>query len=121
MIDHPPTITVQHDAGGSVGEYLNRIHDAKAVHALVEIDGDCFSACTLYLGLPRDHVCITHHARLGFHKTSELMGVSFDDVLLNHYPPVIRNWLENTGGLTHNLRYLEYPELKSLFKTCEGQ
>ena len=92
---------------------------AQKLHAYVKLDGDCLSACTLIpLMQPRDHVCITPQARLGFHKPSEVMGISFDDVLLNHYPPIIRNWLEHDGGLTRDLKYLGYPELKTLYKSC---
>ena len=115
MIDQPPAIIIEHDAGGRVGEYLRRVHDAKAIHVLVKINGDCFSACTLYLGLPRDQVCITSNARLGFHHASP---AQFDGVLLANYPLVITHWIEHDGGLTYDLKYLGYPELKTLYKTC---
>ena len=119
MIEQPPAIVIQDDRGGSLGQYLDAAVRAQKLHAYVKLDGDCLSACTLIpLMQPRDHVCITLQARLGFHKPSEVMGISFDDVLLNHYPPIIRNWLEHDGGLTHELKYLGYPELKTLYKSC---
>ena len=34
----------------------------------VVIDGPCLSACTMVLGvIPRDRICVTPRARLGFH------------------------------------------------------
>src|SRR5260370_22303597 len=59
---------IAEDMGGPLGEYLlvfAAIRDAKEQ---VMIDGSCFSACTLVTALiPRDRICITERAVLGFH------------------------------------------------------
>jgi hypothetical protein len=89
--------TVRHDMGGVISE---RIAEMQGMDG-VRIVGKCYSACTLYLGLP--HTCVTPSARLGFH--SPFMRVAGLDVPMQpdqweattrfmaaHYPTGIAEW-----------------------------
>jgi hypothetical protein len=76
------------------------------------IDGPCLSACTLLTGIvPRDHVCITNRAVLGFHAASYYNDVSRSLVpthagtrlVMRLYPSEIRAWINRHGGLTSQL------------------
>ena len=48
--------------------YLENLMALKNSGERVAIDGPCLSACTMVLGvIPRDRICVTTRARLGFH------------------------------------------------------
>ena len=54
--------------GGQIGPYLEILAALRNSGERVVIDGPCLSACTLVLGvIPRDRICVTARARLGFH------------------------------------------------------
>jgi hypothetical protein len=122
------TVRIASDPGGEIGAYLQRFESLRLSGQNVVIDGACLSACTLVLGaIPRDHICVTSRARLGFHtawRPDELGRpvISRDgtDVLMSNYPPQIRNWIFRHGGLSPRLMYLTGPELASMYPTCEG-
>ena len=62
------TIVISSDRGGLVSDYAARFLSARNSDELVVIDGPCLSACTLVVGMvPRDNVCATPKAVLGFH------------------------------------------------------
>jgi hypothetical protein len=90
--------TVTNDPGGSVDLYAM----AAAVSAEpIRIAGRCESACTEYLGA-RD-VCVFPSARFMFHAAYNLDGSRNEQgvrVMLASYPPSLREWLYERGGLT---------------------
>src|SRR5258706_1341325 len=61
-------VRISNDFGGQIGHYLDRYTAMRNAGEQVVIDGSCLSACTLVLGVvPRDRICVTARARLGFH------------------------------------------------------
>lgn len=58
-------LLVSYDMGGSIGLRQKKVRLLRRQKRRVEIRGRCFSACTMYLGLP--DVCVTPNAVLGFH------------------------------------------------------
>ena len=59
------------DPGGEVSSYIQKFSEIRDSGQRIVIDGPCLSACTLLTGIvPRDHVCITRRAALGFHAAS---------------------------------------------------
>ena len=86
------------DPGGSVDLYAM----AAALSAEpIRIVGRCKSACTEYLGA-RD-VCISPSARFMFHAAHNADGSRNEQgvrVMLASYPPSLREWLYQRGGLT---------------------
>ena len=59
------------DPGGEVSEYVKKFQELREAGEHFVIDGACLSACTLFTGIiPRDHVCVTRRAVLGFHTAS---------------------------------------------------
>src|ERR1700722_20174136 len=101
-------VHIVNDPGGEVSEYVQKFNEIRESGERLVIDGPCLSACTLFTGIiPRDHVCVTRRAVLGFHAASY-----FDDarhtlvptrqgtqVIMRLYPPEIRDWIERHGGL----------------------
>jgi hypothetical protein len=93
----------------------------------VIIDGTCSSACTLVLGIvPRDRICVTPHAMLGFHAAWRPGFLGFKVInepatrtLLSFYPEPIRQWIARNGGLGTEMMYLSGPELMGIYRQCQ--
>ena len=115
------------DMGGPLGEYLLVFAAIRDAGDRVMIDGSCFSACTLVTALiPRDKICITERAMLGFHagwfenKAGErVVSPTGTRVLLEMYPPIIRNWISRRGGLGPRTIVLEGRELAAIYGYCK--
>jgi hypothetical protein len=92
----------------------------------VVIDGPCYSACTLVLGIvPQDKICVTPRARLGFHAAwayaadgSQVMSESGTAHLWSVYPQHVRIWLQRKGGLQRKMIFLTGGELTSMYRSC---
>src|SRR5207249_5940909 len=62
------TVRIRADSAGQIGPYLENLVALRGSGERVVIDGPCLSACTMLLGvIPRDRICVTSRARLGFH------------------------------------------------------
>lgn len=115
------------DPGGEVSAYLHKYQKIRASGQRVVIDGPCLSACTLLTGvIPRDRICITARAMLGFHAASYYDDASRSLVptragsrlVMSLYPSTIRNWINRHGGLTPQIIQLRGRELASMYRTC---
>jgi hypothetical protein len=121
-------VRIVNDPGGEVSSYVQKFQEMRAAGERVVIDGPCLSACTLLTGIiPRDRVCVTSRAVLGFHAASY-----FDDtsrslvptkegsrVVMRLYPPSIKAWIGRHGGLTPTLMLLRGRELTALYPACQ--
>src|SRR5436190_18734251 len=58
---------IRDDMGGPLGRYLRMFATMRDSGKRVIIDGNCFSACTLVTIIPKERICITGRAVLGFH------------------------------------------------------
>jgi hypothetical protein len=120
-------VRIVRDGGGEVSRYLRRYEAIRDSGERLVIDGPCLSACTLFTALvPRDQVCVTRRAVLGFHAASY-----YDDarrslvptragtqLVLRLYPAEIRGWIERHGGLTPQIKTLRGRELAALYNVC---
>ncbi|HTH33574.1 MAG TPA: hypothetical protein VL976_04300 [Xanthobacteraceae bacterium] len=115
------------DPGGEVASYVRKFEAVRASGERVIIDGPCLSACTLLLGIvPRDHICVTHQAVLGFHAASYYDDASRSLVptregsrlVMQVYPPAIRSWIVRHGGLRPALIELRGRELAEMYPAC---
>ena len=120
-------VRVTNDPGGEITSYVTKFENLRASGERLVIDGPCLSACTLFTAfLPRQQVCITPRAILGFHAASY-----YDDarrslvptragtqLVMRLYPQSIRNWIMRHGGLTPRIIGLRGSELASLYDTC---
>jgi hypothetical protein len=121
-------VRIVSDPGGEVSSYVRKFQEVRDSGERVVIDGPCLSACTLLTGIvPRDHVCVTARAVLGFHAASYYDDASRalvptqegSRVVMRLYPAAIRNWIERHGGLTPRLMTLRGRELAALYPTCQ--
>src|SRR5919106_3051600 len=61
-------ILIRSSPGGEIEAHLRYFDRVKRSGERVVIDGPCLSACTLVLSkLPRNRICMTSRAVLGFH------------------------------------------------------
>jgi hypothetical protein len=129
MLGMPPasaTMIITADGGGSINQYEQLYATVRATGEYVVIDGRCFSACTMVLGLvPRDRVCVTARARLGFHAAwfPDMAGgrvVSRQDTQKLHdtYPAPVQDWIARRGGLSTQMIVLEGRELRQILPAC---
>jgi hypothetical protein len=121
-------VRITNDPGGEVSSYVQKFQEMRASGERIVIDGPCLSACTLLTGLvPRDHVCVTSRAVLGFHAASYYNDASRSFVptrqgsalVMHLYPPAIKAWIGRHGGLTPHLIMLQGRELAALYRTCQ--
>lgn len=122
------TMLISEDRGGQIGQYLQAFAALRSSGENVVIDGNCFSACTLVLGLiPRERVCATSRARLGFHAAwmpdesgrpvTSTMGTQ---ALWSIYPGKVRSWINRNGGLSRKMLVMQGEELKGIVASCGG-
>jgi hypothetical protein len=118
-------VRISSDFGGQIGHYLDRYAALRNSGERVVIDGLCLSACTLVLGVvPRDRICVTSRARLGFHAAWRSGDKSRNDtsgtqLLMETYPQEIRNWIAQRGGLSPQVKYLGGRELAAMYQPCK--
>jgi hypothetical protein len=121
-------VRITNDPGGEVASYVQKFQEMRASGERIVIDGPCLSACTLLTGIvPRDHVCVTSRAVLGFHAASYYDDASRSFVptrqgsalVMRLYPAEIRSWIGRHGGLTPRLMMLHGRELTALYRTCQ--
>jgi hypothetical protein len=120
------TVRIANDPGGQIGPYLDKLHSIRSSGEKVVIDGPCLSACTMLLGvIPRERICVTHRAQLGFHAAwnpagngRRVVSVAGTEVLWEVYPQHIRQWISSRGGLSPKMKYLAGRELTSMYPVC---
>jgi hypothetical protein len=121
-------VRISDDPGGEVSSYVQKFQQMRATGEHIVIDGPCLSACTLLTGIiPRDRVCVTSRAELGFHAASYYNDASRSlvptkegsRVVMQLYPPVIRAWIVRHGGLTPTLKFMRGRDLTALYRTCQ--
>ena len=119
-------VRIKADTGGQIGPYLENLMALKNSGERVAIDGPCLSACTMVLGvIPRDRICVTTRARLGFHAAwnpgQNGQPVTTDTAtkfLMDIYPEHVRTWIKGRGGLSRRMIVLSGPELSAMYPTC---
>jgi lipoprotein-anchoring transpeptidase ErfK/SrfK len=110
------------DVGGLLGEYVEKYRVMAARGDTLVVDGPCYSACTLALGIV--DVCATPRASFGFHMAQSVTLFGYfpsyywSHYMMAYYPPEIRAWIVSKGGLTPELKILRGEELAALVPTC---
>src|ERR1700692_867139 len=121
------TMRITSDPGGQIGPYLENLASLRSSGEHVVIDGPCLSACTMVLGvIPRDHLCVTPRARLGFHSAwrpdeagRRVASRDGTQLLMDNYPQQVREWIAQRGGLSPRMMYLTGRELTSMYPACQ--
>jgi hypothetical protein len=120
-------VRIANDRGGQIGQYLDRYDALRASGQAVMIDGLCASACTMVLGtIPRDKICVTSNATLGFHAAYDFTGngqtvtnPAATRMLYSGYPSQVRQWISRRGGLTPRMIFLHGKQLQAMYRPCD--
>src|ERR1700743_792873 len=119
-------VRIADDRGGRIGTYVDKYQALRTSGEAVIIDGLCASACTIVLGqIPRDRICVTSHATLGFHAAWDfgtdgraITNPEATQMLYSMYPSPVKRWINARGGLTPHMIFLRGKELQALYKPC---
>jgi hypothetical protein len=122
----PAMIVIAGDTGGPISHYERLYAMVRASGEYVVIDGRCFSACTMLLSyVPRERLCVTGRARLGFHAAwfpdmagGRVVSRQHTQRLHDSYPAPVRHWIARRGGLTARMLVLEGAELRAILPPC---
>ena len=121
------TVLISGDIGGMMENYVARFQQLRQTGEPVVIDGACYSACTMVLGLvPRDQICATPNAVLGFHAAwqfdtsgGRVASASGTRDLMKTYPALVRAWIVRHGGLTPNMKFVRGRDLAAIVAPCD--
>ena len=119
-------VRIADDRGGRIGTYVDKYQDLRQSGDTVIIDGLCASACTIVLGaIPRDRICVTSHATLGFHAAWDfgtngraVTNAEATHMLYSMYPSQVKRWIMQRGGLTPHMLFLRGKQLQAMYKPC---
>jgi hypothetical protein len=119
-------VRIADDRGGRIGTYVDKYQDLRQSGDTVIIDGLCASACTIVLGaIPRDRICVTSHATLGFHAAWDfgangraVTNLEATQMLYAMYPSQVKRWISQRGGLTPHMLFLKGKQLQAMYKPC---
>jgi hypothetical protein len=119
-------VRIADDRGGRIGTYIDRYPGLKNSNETVVIDGLCASACTIVLGaVSPDRICVTSRANLGFHaawdfgaRGQAVTNPEATRMLFSMYPPNIRRWINQKGGLKTRMIFLSGRQLASMYRPC---
>ncbi|MBR0790755.1 hypothetical protein JQ631_16895 [Bradyrhizobium manausense] len=119
-------VRIADDRGGRIGTYVDKYQDLRQSGDTVIIDGLCASACTIVLGaIPRDRICVTSHATLGFHAAWDfgsngraVTNPEATQMLYAMYPSQVKRWITQRGGLTPHMLFLRGRQLQAMYKPC---
>jgi hypothetical protein len=119
-------IRILQSPGGEIGTFLNLFSKVNESGQRVVIDGPCLSACTLVLTIvPRQRICVTRHAILGFHAAwsrgkghRQVVETEATQVVLDTYPPAVKSWIVQHGGLHAKPIFLKGRELNAIYPAC---
>jgi hypothetical protein len=126
IFDASAAVRIKADPGGQIGPYLESLVELRGSGERVIIDGPCLSACTMVLGvIPRERICVTSRARLGFHAAwhpdgngEPVTSREATRLLMEIYPEHVRSWIKGHGGLSPRMMYLSGRELASMYQSC---
>ena len=113
---------ISDDVGGRIGAYVEQYSQVKQTGERVVIDG----ACPLVLGIvPRDRICVTRRAMLGFHAAwmpgpegKPIPSSAGTQALWELYPQHVKRWISSRGGLSAKMMFLRGKELSAMYPEC---
>src|SRR5687768_5708438 len=103
--------TIGNESGGYLMLHAMQMLEWKEQGTAIHFTGQCDSACTLYLALPDEQVCISEGASFRFHAptaSSDRAAKVALEYLLQSYPRWVNTWLLQMGGLSDELITMDY-------------
>jgi len=115
----PGIYNVGNDQGGVVVDYIVKREILRNDGLTVRFNGECNSACTLYITLPS---CVTKGAVFGFHAPFGPDQVEVRDMkefIWREYPQWVRQYINRHGGFNEKLIIMPYSYASRFLPTCD--
>lgn len=97
----PGVIVIGDDIGGNINDHMKFYGRIRQAGIPVRVEGECNSACTLVMTLPREQACIAKTAVFGFHSWATWNGKRMtadphatDAALRAYYPDAYRTFID---------------------------
>src|SRR5262249_53882147 len=121
------TMRIAEDRGGQIGRYLQAFTTVRSSGERVVVDGNCLSACTLVLGLvPHGRIFATQRPPFGFHAAwmpdrdgRPVTSPLGTQALWSIYPASVRRWINQHGGLSRKMIFLQGQDLNGIVASCD--
>jgi hypothetical protein len=116
-----PQATIYSNPGGRIIDFALQSAKYRESGKLVKFAGQCDSACTLFLGLPRNQMCVAPGASFRFHapvSANARAALKAKQYLLRKYPGWVRSYIAQRGGLTRNLITMDYAVASRYLPSC---
>jgi len=120
----PEAVSIGNDTGGVVIEYALQRARWEEAGTKVRFDGRCASACTMFLALPPENLCITRNAVFLFHSPTapeRSARARAKDYLSSFYPDWVTAWIDKHGGLSRNMLRMDYRDASRYLPTCADE
>jgi hypothetical protein len=120
-VPHSGVKIVKEDGGGYVAAYATAMARFERLDTQVRFAGRCDSACTMYLGLSEENMCIEPGAFFRFHAPkagSERATRQAARILFSRYPEWAKEWIDDHGGLSHQLITMDYAYASKFIRKC---
>lgn len=117
----PLAVLVGGDSGGNIAQYIIRTEEYRIAQTQVSFAGRCDSACTLYLNLAPEQICMQRDAYFRFHApiaNSERVEKMAMAIMMERYPDWVKDWIFLQGGLTHHLMTMDYAYARQFVRPC---
>ena len=126
VVSSHAVVRIADDRGGRIGTYIDKYQGLRNSNESIMIDGLCASACTIVLGaVSPDRICVTSRANLGFHaawdfgaRGQAVTNPEATRMLFAMYPPSIRRWINQRGGLRPRMIFLSGRQLAGMYRPC---
>jgi hypothetical protein len=114
-------IVISNDYGGELVRYVFATKKLRRSGEAIRLRGQCDSACTLLLSLPKKRLCVYPGASFGFHRAygaSTDMNRSATAYMRRAYPGWVNKWIDAEGGLTSDIKRMDFEYLRRHIPLC---
>ena len=114
--------TIGNESGGYLMLHAMQMLEWQKQGTAIRFTGQCDSACTLYLALPDQQICISEGASFRFHAptaSSDQAARLALKYLLQSYPRWVNSWILQMGGLSDELITMDYDYARQFMRSCD--
>ena len=113
---------IGNESGGYLMLHAMQVLEWQKQGTAIRFTGQCDSACTLYLALPDEQICISQGASFRFHAptaNSDHVARLALEYLLQSYPRWVNSWIAQMGGLSDELITMDYDYARHFIRSCD--
>ncbi len=117
-------VIIAGDTGGNIVKYALQAAAYKSSRATLLVNGNCDSACTIYLSLPAHQICVTPSANFRFHApmaANKRAALAAHNFVRGKYPKWVTTWIDSNGGLTAKLITMDFEYARKHLPVCDVQ